>query len=97
MGIDEPDDFPKPVREDMDIKLSVLRTIEEARDQTWARSTDERPQRWVRNQGIPPNAAYLSSAEQWLVSVVARAGIQILRYFDDYVGMESAERAEGIL
>jgi len=97
VGIDVPDDFSKSVREDMDVELSTFRKVEEARDQTWARSTDERPQRWVRNQSIPPNAADLSSAEQWLVSVVARAGIQVLRYFDDYVGMESAERAEGIL
>lgn len=38
----------------------------------------------------------MSSAEQCVVSVAAHAGIQILGYFGDYVGMESVEWAEGI-
>lgn len=97
MGIDIFDDFSDPVRGDIDFELSVFRAIEKAGDQIWARPADERPQRWLRNQDTPPIAAYLSSGEQWSVAIVARAGIQVLGYFDDYIWMESVEWAEGIL
>ena len=38
----------------------------------------------------------MGGAEQWLVSVVARARIKVRGNFDDYVGVESVEWAEGI-
>lgn len=96
MGVDVSDDLLNPIRGDMGVELSVLRATEEAGDQICVRSADERPQRWLRNQGIPPIAAYLSSAKQLFVSVVAYAGIQICRNFDDYIRVESAEWTKGV-
>jgi hypothetical protein len=96
VGVDVCDDFSSPVRDNMDVELSVFGSIQEAGDETWVQSADARPQRWLGYQCVSPTAAYLTSVEQRQGSLIARAKVQMAGYFDDYVGMESVEWAEGI-